>query len=228
MKKHSLVQQILNIFIISFLFVIPPIFNTGKTFNPQTFQSWNFPWLQIITGYFFLFIYKKYLYEPENDKLQPLTEKAKLLYSSFTVLFTLSLLFFNALIFKFLSILIPQGAQNISVNKPESVPVFVYCLLNFLFGSIYEEVLYRSFLPDSLKNLFNIEKGDVSKRYFALCIEILAALLFAFAHLYAGWLSVLNAVIAHFILRLIYTKSGNLYTNMAAHFLYNLLILFVF
>ncbi|MDD7268383.1 MAG: CPBP family intramembrane metalloprotease [Treponema sp.] len=103
-------------------------------------------------------------------------------------------------------------------------------MINFGFSAIYEEVLYRAYLPEALILLFRINVKENTKfKYISLFFaEAIGALLFAFAHIYAGWLSVLNAILAHLILRLIYRKTGNIYINITAHWLYNLLILLVF
>lgn len=224
MKKHSQVVQIL-IFLLLMCFVIPPLFNTSVNLNSLPFQEWTFPITQFCFGIIFLIIYIFELYSSEQDKINALPLRAKSIYISFTILFTISLLFFNALVFKYLSFVIPSGAKDIPIVKPSIFLEYVFCLINFICSAIFEEVLYRAWLPELILSFFKI---DDKKKIFNWIIELLVTLLFAFAHLYAGWLSVANAIFAHIILRTIYIKTGNLYSNMISHSIYNVLILFVF
>jgi len=226
MKKHSLTVQIPIFLIIFVLFIIPPFFVKNSQIS---YENWNFPWMQIITGTGFLCFYIFYIRDSKAKKDLNTSAAQKLLYNSFTVVFTLALLFFNSLIFKFLATLFPNMSNEVQVTRPDTVLSFIFCFLNFAFSACYEEILYRGYVSDCLISIFKIEEIQDKKRIvFIVVIEISVALLFAFAHIYAGVFSVINAVIAHVILRTIFIKTKNLYTNIIAHCLYNLLILFVF
>lgn len=230
MKKHSFIVEIFTFIICFLFFVLPPLFVFGSNFNDQIFQSWTFPWYQIITGSLFFCFYIFYINNSYDKKLTSIELKQKFLFISFTIVFILALLFFNSLVFKFLALLFPKGTNQLQVIKPNTFLEFLFCMINFGFSAIYEEVLYRAYLPEALILLFRINVKENTKfKYISLFFaEAIGALLFAFAHIYAGWLSVLNAILAHLILRLIYRKTGNIYINITAHWLYNLLILLVF
>lgn len=230
MKKHSFIVEIFTFIICFLFFVLPPLLVFGSNFNEQTFQNWTFPWYQLITGSLFFCFYIFYIKTSNENQVNSITPKQKILFISFTIVFTLALLFFNSLIFKFLALFFPSGSNQIQVTKPKTFQEVLFCLINFGFSASYEEILYRAYLPEALILLFRINVTENTKfKYISLFfVEVSGTLLFAFAHIYAGWLSVLNAIFAHLILRLIYRKTGNIYSNIIAHWLYNLLILLVF
>lgn len=231
MKKHAPVVQILTFFMILSFFILPSLFISNINNAAQSFSKWNFPVYQVLTGSFFLLFYIFYIGGNQSKIISKhSTVISKIIYISFTVVFTLSLLFFNCLIFKSISLLFPDKITDLSIAKPDSFTAFLFCLINFLFSACYEEVLYRGYLCDSVLSFFNLnfKTGSKAQKTIVLIIEIICTILFAIPHYYGGLLSVLNAVTAHIILRVIYLKTGNLYSNIVAHWLYNVLILFVF
>ncbi|MBQ7158327.1 MAG: CPBP family intramembrane metalloprotease [Treponema sp.] len=109
-------------------------------------------------------------------------------------------------------------------------PVTFLGWINAIFGTIcaafYEEVLYRVYLPDAIKQLLKKRNhtennNDAPSQKIMLICEAAAVILFALAHRYAGWLSVANAMAAGIILRRCYYKTGALWTNLTAHVAYN-------
>ncbi|MCR4742055.1 MAG: CPBP family intramembrane metalloprotease [Treponema sp.] len=126
----------------------------------------------------------------------------------------------------FLSKIIPHQIEkfvisDLNIEKPYDFLTFFNCLLSFIFGAIYEELLYRFYLNDAVNLLFN--KKD--KKSIKIITEILVSLIFAFSHLYLGIFSVLNAALAHIVLRKTYLKCKNVYAGILAHLAYNLLTL---
>lgn len=101
----------------------------------------------------------------------------------------------------------------------------------FFVSAFYEEVMYRMVLPEFLYCFFTKNqrtacrnKRDTARFYVT---ELVSVLVFAFSHRYAGWASVLNSFIAGIALRKCYLKSKNIFTGFAAHFLYNVFMLFL-
>ena len=55
--------------------------------------------------------------------------------------------------------------------------------------------------------------------------EGLGIVVFAFAHLYMGPLSVIHAAIAHVVLRILYKKTGLIWNSVLIHFVFNIISL---
>lgn len=212
MKKHSLLGDIVIFSVIILLFVIPPVFTTQISSNSTIFSAWTFPFNQLIFALIALILYFFY-YEKAEKKLL-----------SFPLIMTTSLLFCIALFIKFFSMILVTGnsAQELNVILPENFSGWLFCLLNFAFAAFYEEVLYRFYLADQLYSLLAYK---IKGKYLWVVCEIFACLAFAFAHFYLGFFSVINAILAHIILRLCYKKSGTIWTGFAAHFIYNVISL---
>lgn len=219
MKKHSFIVEITIFLLIFLFFALPPLFYPLiYPMNDQTslFSAWSFPWRNLILCLLALFVYISYNDESFSFiKLLP-------------AIFTLGLLFFTSLVFKAIDVIFIKSDSKIHVDLPVSFTGWLFCILSFLFSAFYEEVLYRFYLCESLINFLErkaSEKTDAFKRNIRLFFEIVIALLFAFAHLYLGWLSVINALAAHIILRITYKKSRGIWSGFAAHFIYNIISL---
>ena len=113
---------------------------------------------------------------------------------------------------------------------PETPTAFVFCLIEFACSAFFEEAIFRVFLPDGAKNIAararSFTKGGTALPVpapLSAAIEIVVALCFALSHRYLGIPGALNALAAHFFLRRCYVKTSALWTNTAAHFLYNVL-----
>ncbi|MBC6713622.1 CPBP family intramembrane glutamic endopeptidase [Treponema sp. Marseille-Q3903] len=205
MKKHSLSIEIIIFSAIFFLFVVPPLF-AKNVFESNLFSVWNFPVNQLILAFFggiILFFYY------EKDKKKPF-----LIF--FPVIYTFGLLFSGSLFIKYISILIGESPA-IDIKMPSSFTGWLWCILNFSCAAFFEEVIYRFYIIDELEYLLKYKINIVC--------EIVGCLLFAFAHLYMGWISVLNAAIAHIILRMCYVKNHRLWQCVASHFIYNVISL---
>ena len=116
--------------------------------------------------------------------------------------------------------------KSLSTISPENIWGWINALAGIICAAFYEEVLYRMYLPDMAKKLLtkqhNTEKPEDGRRKkIAWVCEIAAVILFALAHRYAGWLSVVNAAAGGILLRRCYIKTTSLWTNLTAHVLYN-------
>ena len=142
-------------------------------------------------------------------------EKSRFFYPS---VLALALLFFTALIIKLLT---KSYGKTMSTTLPDGFSQWLFCILTFAVSAVYEEIIYRFYFTDALKRLVH---ADSNKIILYFC-ELAGLLIFAFAHLYMGWNSVLNAALAHVFLRLCFKKTGKLWPGVTAHFLYNVISL---
>lgn len=211
MKNHSFKVEILIFSSILLLFILPPF--CTPLVNDQTvlFKEWSFPLQQIIYGFIAAVIF---------FSLKDAETKIKFL--RFPVIFTVGLLLCSSLIIKGISVLIENDSSTTLVTVPHTFFQWVACVLTFLPAAFYEEVIYRFYLPDALISLVS---RKTEKKFFIILCEILSCLIFAFSHYYLGWLSVLNAVMGHLILRTCYKKNGTIWPGVAAHFIYNMISL---
>ena len=187
--------------------VIPPFFSTADNL---IFFSWNFPWQSLS-----LCIFAIVLYLLSNKKLN---------FHFVDLLPSIScfcLLFMMALIFKAISIF-SKSSSGLNVNKPDTFVHWIFCILGFIFAAFYEEVIYRFYFTDFLLKLVN---GKFNNTFVTVFCELTGVLVFAFAHFYLGWFSVINAAFAHLILRSAYKKTKSIWTSFLAHFFYNIISL---
>lgn len=226
MKLHSLFFNIIILVFVLVFCVFPPLLPVfTATPAANDFTTWSFPFQQF--SYFILafgiYLISGEIKQRQISRINFTNKKHYFFYKIFTpFLFTFAFLFFNSLIFSFISTLdIFQNQTDIKVQLPADFSQWIFCILNFGFAAFYEEVIYRFYLIERLNITFN------SKNKLALKIifEVIGTILFALGHFYLGVLSVLNAAIAHLILRLCFKKSGNIYCGFAAHFAYNMISL---
>lgn len=217
MKLHSFIYEIIIFSLIFFFCLIPPLFFIVPNEN-FIFSQWIFPYkpflLFIFSVIFYYFLLKnKFSFH---------------YYSIFSFIFCFSLLFLLSLIIKIISFFMESDfSQNtIQVILPENFFQWIFCILNFLFSSFYEEIIYRAYFPDELSIILG--KIDVSPKFSKIILfsgEIITMLLFAFSHYYLGILSVINAAIAHIILRIFYKQKKDVLPCFLAHFFYNIISL---
>ena len=217
MKKHTLLSDIAVFLLIFILFIVPPFFTASISVERPLFTSWDFPWYQLLIAalsFTLLFFY----YE-KSDK------KTLIVYP---VLITYGMLFSTSLFIHFISELLKAKGigtgftDATNVLKPVGFIQWLYCLIFFLCGAFYEEVIYRFYFTDMLFSLITKKKKFPCSR---LLCEAAGLLCFAFAHFYMGWLAVLNAALAHVFLRWCYVRGGKLWQCVTAHFIYNVISL---
>ena len=216
MKKHTLLSDIAVFLLIFFLFIVPPFFASALSAAKPLFSGWGFPWYQLLLAAFSSVLL--YFYYEKNNRHTLIV---------FPVLFTFGMLFATSLFCRFLSetFAVINGTVSYSdgsefVVRPQGVLQWLFCLINFVCAAFYEEVLYRFYFADALLELITRKKVFRWSRIFC---EVFCLLCFAFAHLYMGWISVLNAALAHVFLRLCYKKTGKLWPCVASHFIYNVI-----
>ena len=217
MKIHYILKEV---FLFSYIFVyilLPPLRQNQAL--PETFSSWTFPFFQLILAVVSIFVlviefFPSYIKEKIKIKVTK-TDFAQI--SSFLISF--GLLFTGAAVFNTIALLF-HIETDVKVTLPATAFMWACCLLQFLAGAVFEENVYRIYLPAvffKLKRLLRIPENLL----FVSLIELIPALIFAFSHRYLGYFSVANAFFAHFVLRFCLKKSDNFTVLYAVHFLYN-------
>ena len=204
MKRQALIYEIIIFLLICIFLVIPPFF-TPKIEDMSALFTWTFPWKQ--AG---LCIFAVVLYFLSRG----LNPKKGIFYPS---LIALSLLFFTAIVIKLICHQAPGANKEI---MPQGGLQVLFCLLTFAFSAVYEEIIYRFYFTDALKHLIGFER-----KYTWLIYEAAGLLVFAFAHFYMGWASVINAALAHVVLRFLYKKTNLIWNCIIIHFIYNVISL---
>ena len=210
MKINSLLTEIAIFLLILLFLVLPPVFGGA---SPVIFQ-WTFPLSQLLLALvalcIFLFYHKK-----RNTKVNVF---------GFRIFFTLGLLFVSYLLLNFISLLFHYTApESVDVPRPSTFTSWLFCILNFIFAAFYEEVVYRFYLTDSLTDLLTKISPIFESKITLVVCEIITAILFALAHGYMGIFAIINALIAHFVLRYTYKKSNSIIPGFIAHFIYNMI-----
>ena len=210
MKHKSTLYEIIVFSLIMLFLVIPPFFSPAVTSETVIFSWNNLPVKQFILFAFALVIYifyDKYLH----------TRIHRYFFPSFRAL---GGLFFITLIIRF--IVTRYSITEISQPIPRGGQQWLCCLFTFAFSAAYEEIIYRFYLPGIMIRLFRLK---FDSKFFVFLSEFLAAVLFAFAHLYLGWISVINAFLAHLILRWLYKDTGLIWNGVFIHVIYNIISL---
>ena len=233
MKIHSFVPEILIFCIISFFFVIPPLFVTTQMVQSLDFSIFSFQNLiHFILSLFLIIFYKNF----SNINYLNVYKKHKYLNGNlFFICFCLICL--NSLFFNFISNFFSNSIQHnsIMVSKPTSLIEYAICVLNLFFAAFFEETIYRFYLPTFILNLcyrlINKDGKNINNtnyKFLNILIEIFVMLIFALSHRYLGIFSVFYATIGHIILRLTFVFSRNIFCSTIAHFLYNFLSLIIY
>lgn len=228
MKIHSFVTEILFFSIISLFFVIPPLFVNAPSVQHIDFTLFSVQNLShfVIAVFIFVF-YKKSV---ENDA-QISTKILKYLIYFFVIFILLfgSSFICNFSAQKFLNSENSFVNSQVFVENPQGFFDFLICIFNLLFAAFFEEVIYRFYIPFGIKNFLfrKVFDENQSKSYtifeksILLFIEIVAMLIFSFSHRYLGIFSVVNAAVAHLVLRFSFIRSKSLIPSTLAHFFYN-------
>lgn len=213
MKRLYIFFEILIFTLICAFIIIPPFFTPRITDISQLF-TWTFPWAQAGFAFFSIVLY--------FFTRKIFCSQKKIIYPS---MLCLAILICSALILKFISSK-TGGSTALPTNKflTETALDGIFCFLTFLFGAIWEEIIYRYYFTDALKRLLGYTKMPDGNVIFFIT-EGLGLVVFAFAHLYMGPLSVIHAAIAHVVLRILYKKTGLIWNSVLIHFVFNIISL---
>ena len=204
--KHKTALYEIIVFSLIFLFLIIPPFFTPKISDDSVLFAWNFPLKQ--AG---LCVFAVILWILSRN----LNTKKGFFYPS---MLALTLLFLSALVLKLIT------KSDYKTPLPSSPVEWLFCVLTFLFAATYEEIIYRFYFSDALFRLVNYTTLEGKKWVFWMC-EAAGCLVFAFAHFYLGITSVVNAALAHVVLRFLYKKTNLIWNCVLIHFIYNIISL---
>ena len=223
MKTHSFLIKIIIFSSVLGLFVVPPLFVK----SPNDF-SWNFPYIGILYAsaagvLYFAEKTKKSQYKFINF----IKDSANMWIALGEICITAAIIELGAVFLKYKN----PVQCSIFPNTPIS---FLFCMMSFACSAFYEEVIFRSFLPESSKEIVSTiinfcKNGESDKLplFFSYLLEIAVCLTFAFSHRYLGIPAILNAAFAHIFFRICYIKTSSIWTNTTAHFIYYSLTLFL-
>lgn len=196
--------------IVALFLLLPPVIFSSDSQNVKITLT-PFAFFSLAAGLFLYFFNRKPFYSSDSsDKKINSIKKISVLTVSFGLLILTSVVFFAVQEF-----VIKQNSQATLV--PENAGEWIMALTALAFGAVYEEALYRFFVPQFF--LFYFE--GKAKVFF----EAVSVLLFALAHIYLGTAGFLNALICGIILRVTYKNTEDLGANCLIHFLYNSLLL---
>ena len=211
MKHKSIIYEIIIFSLILCFLIIPPFFNQKIT-DASLLFNWSFPFKQ--TG---LCIFAVVLYFLSRN-LNAANENRKIFYPS---MIALSVMFFTALMIK---VITKNNIRTMTDLLPQTFFEWLCCFITFGFSSIYEEIIYRFYFCDALKRLLIYAKMPDNRLLFFLT-ESAGLFVFAFAHFYLGIAAVINAAIAHVVLRFLYKKTNLILNCVIIHFIYNIISL---
>ena len=219
MKFH----QLFTLFIILVFLVFPPIFVSQTQVSEIQGYTQNFNRFSVFTIVTSL-IWCIFLYFYSEKKEEKLTKNSLRI-----TLLTFILIFYISFIVEQVSIYF--GLENSNQKIIMSLQEKILNSIQIVLLCIYEEILYRMYLCDSFKKVFSFvteklfNKNDFFNKNFIETISIfLVAILFAFAHLYNGIMTVLFAFLASLVFSLVYKKTKNIIFPIISHILYNMLI----
>ena len=217
LKKHA------DFFLIIAFFAIPPIFsssqNIGQKIEQISDQHAFSPAAPVST---FLLQSALSLYILIKMKFGKKDFKSFFFLSSFSIL---CLLLLNATVWNFIAGFFSSSSQNeIKKILPEGFWTICYICLSLFVSALYEELLYRKFIPDETISFVLQDKS----LHYRIISEILIILIFALGHRYLGVWAVLNAFTAGCILRFFCIRTGSFISGFIAHLIYNLIVFFAF
>lgn len=196
--------------IVALFLLLPPVIFSSDSQNVKITLT-PFAFFSLAAGLFLYFFNRKPFYSSDSsDKNINSIKKISVLTVSFGLLILTSVVFVALQEF-----VLKQNSPEPLV--PKSAFEWSMTLTALAFGAVYEEALYRFFVPQFF--LFYFEGKAI------VFFEAVSVLFFALAHIYLGSAGFLNALICGIILRVTYKKTEDLGANCLIHFLYNSLLL---
>lgn len=194
-----------------FFFVLPPIFSTSKSPSQINFTFS----IQKLLPFIFsagLFYWNKEIYSHQKQMRKQnsfITLHGEIL-THFGILLLISVIIQSVLFFskKYSSETFGTN-MNFQLNGIYFAEVFI----TLLTGSLYEEIIYRFYLPEKASILF--------PQKIKFLQEAVSVIFFALAHLYQGIFGVINAALAGTVLRHLFIKTGSIVIVWGVHFVWN-------
>lgn len=229
MKNHSFIYKICLFSLILAAFVIPPLFVSKETAG-EPFTVWKLSLNQLTFCFSAILIYtaSKYkLLKKENEEVSEETKPARNFFYSyfFPSSYALCLMLTIALVLQIISLRLLNNAGQIPFIMPEGFGDWACCIINFICASVWEEIIFRYYLTESLYDFFPSLKDKTALK---IITEFIVLLLFAFGHRYSGYLAVINAGLSHIILRLCFLRTNkNIYCTIIIHFIFNMISMLI-
>ena len=138
-------------------------------------------------------------------------------------------LFINGAVWNLISSFFIDSQEDIQRIMPDGFFEKSYVVLCLFVSALYEELLYRQFLPDEAVCIISqSSKSGISPKFLRLATEIVIIAIFALGHRYLGLWAVVNALCAGVILRFFCIRTGSFLSGFIAHYIYNLIVFFLF
>ncbi len=225
MKSKSFFVETLLFAVALAVFVLPPLLTSA---SPQF--RWTFPWTALCyaSAAAAILQYRRGAHKARRiKKMQLVMDSAKMWIAFGALCVTAAAIQLAAYFLKYESPVAPPAF-------PANAFEFLFCITTFACSAFTEEAIFRVFLPESARCLtlsvykhFAHSQTAALPRRAAIGIDTAVGLLFALAHRYLGLPAVSNAAAAHIFLSVCYRQTKALWTNTAAHFMFNLLSLFL-
>lgn len=270
MKFQSIHLRIIIFLAVMIFFVLPPVF-VPKT-NALSFE-WGFPFVQMFFAFFaVILLYVKNLLDTKTNTNNEPYKNAGLdngivnvgetsntsnnktaTNENFPTWLKRALIFGNAIgafgLITFTAVVLEwvgrffMDTQNFSVSRPSTALQYFFALTTYIFAALYEEGLYRVYLPETLFSLLassspfsffcpnqpqRLNQNPKQNKIIFWCTEIFCVLIFALAHRYLGVLAVINALVAATAFRVCYKKTKMIFPCVAVHAAYNMIMMLVF
>jgi len=215
------------IFVAVFL-ILPPLINAPE----KEILTLDFSKGYSISTYavflFSLFIFAERIYtEKKNNKKSGFnTKKSSLIEKTSIGTVCLGAIFIVSAVFQVFALFENKdGFKSQTIIFPENFFYFASFFTGTFFAAFSEEVIYRFYLPDALKDglkflsfgRLNCEKSKALN----LFLEFLSVCVFALSHRYLGIFAVLNAFFSGLILRICMIKSKSVLVPFLIHSIYN-------
>ena len=210
MQKKFIFLEILILF---FYLILPPMLKSTIASSTPTLH-FSISMLFYVAIAIFLIVQYLILEKPSSKPL---------LFQIIASIATLILLFASATIIITINTLLGEKSflPDTSVSIPTNCLEWLNLLTAIFSAALYEEAVYRVFLPFALRYL--LTKKESSSKYIYIFIELISILFFALGHRYLGLSAVINAVIGGIILRLCFLITKNPLQCALSHSAYNLL-----
>lgn len=204
------------------IFVLPPLLTSAP---PQ--WSWTFPWAQLCYAAGAAAILRSLRTRRHTTGI---AKKMRLVIDSAKVWIAFGELCITASVLQLVAYFLKYESPAAPPPFPATLRERLFCITGFACSAFSEEAVFRAFLPESARSIaawFSHQGSAAPPRSAAIGIDVAAGLLFALSHRCLGLPAVLNAAAAHIFLSICYRQTKTLWTNTAAHFMFNILNLFL-
>ncbi len=230
MKKKYLYVDIIEFFLIFFVFIMPSL--TITTQETVTFTIYHDAYFIIVRLcaliYFIISLYDKGIGFVQQWSFTFLSALRTFLESIQIYVYLLIV----GILFNIVGNLTGVHGPSLYATAPQTFFTWVWFIFSVIVLACFEESLYRQFIPEKLHMLVRTclgerELGKKTKRILTTTIETVTLLLFALGHFYLGFLSVITSFLSACIFRYATIKYKSILRSCIAHSINNLVSFFV-